>query len=98
MANAYEPSFGSLTVNGQLVPVFQGMQFASGNAQGPRLYASLPNVPQTIPLTPGNAAVGGAPPISASNVGLGITPTVGIALAIMLVIGVAGLRYIHWRG
>lgn len=95
MAN--DPVYGSAVINGQLLPVFDIRQFASGNAQGPRLYGSIPNVPQTIPLVSGNAAVGGAPSITGAS-GFALTPTLAVVLIIMLVVGILGLRYIHWRG
>ena len=69
MAN--DPVYGSAVINGQLLPVFDIRQFASGNAQGPRLYGSIPNVPQTIPMVAGgNAAVGGAPTLTGSGFAL----------------------------
>lgn len=88
--------FGSLEVNGQLVPVFQGSGFINvGNAVGPTYFGYGSNTPATIPLTQGAVAGGPSPAMGGSQFQL--TPRTAIILGIMLVIGIAGLRYIHWR-
>ena len=95
-----ETSFGSREINGQLIPVFESSaSIGVGNAVGPTYYGYGVNTPQTIPLTPG-AVASGAAPASGPIAGLGtsMTPGKAIALVIMLIIGVAGLRYVHWRG
>ena len=94
--NGQADTYSSFTVNGQLIPVFTGMGFNDvGNAVGPTLYGYGNNTPQTIPLAPGSSAVGASP-----TAGLGsfqLTTSHAIVLGVMLIIGVAGLRYIHWR-
>lgn len=94
-----ETSFSSREVNGQLIPVFEGAASVNvGNAVGPTYFGYGTNTPQTIPLTPGAVASGAAPatgPIS--GLGVSLTPARAVVLAIMLIIGIAGLRYVHWR-
>lgn len=92
--------FGSREVNGQLIPVLEAQTFASGNAVGPHLYGYGSNTPMTIPLTPGSVALGSVQSqgITSAATGFTLTPTRGIVLILMLIVGVAGLRYIHWRG
>lgn len=93
---AVNTSFGSREINGQLVPVFTGSTFTNvGNAVGPTYYGYGTNTPATIPLTQGAVAGGPLPAMGGSAFQL--TPRNAIVLAVMLVIGIAGLRYIHWR-
>ena len=88
--------FGSREINGQLVPVFMGSGFINvGNAVGPTYYGYGTNTPQTIPLTQGSVATGPAPALGGSA--LQLTPRNAVILGIMLIVGIAGLRYIHWR-
>ncbi len=90
-------TYGSDVINGQLVPVFQKQALSSGNAVGP-MYGGTGASPQTIPPganqsassgTAGAAAAGGAP----------WDPRVSPlpVLIVMLLVGVLGLRFIHWR-
>lgn len=93
---AVNTSFGSREINGQLVPVFTGSSFVNvGNAVGPTYYGYGQNTPATIPLTQGAVAGGPVPAMGGSVFNL--TPRTAVILAIMLVVGIAGLRYIHWR-
>ena len=90
--NATFPSYSSMTVNGQLVPVFSWKALASGNAVGPA-FGGGPASPATVPP---NASTGAAAnssatqPFSLKNSGV-------IALLVMLVASLLWLRYIHWR-
>lgn len=94
-----ETAFGSREVNGQLIPVFEGgASINVGNAVGPTYYGYGTNTPQTIPLAPGSATLGAVASGAAAPLRTGLTPGKAIALALMLIIGVAGLRYVHWRG
>lgn len=93
---AVNTSFGSREINGQLVPVFTGSSFVNvGNAVGPTYYGYGQNTPATIPLTQGASASGPLPAVGGSQ--LQLTPHIAIILGIMLIVGIAGLRYIHWR-
>jgi hypothetical protein len=93
---AVNTSFGSREINGQLVPVFTGSSFLNvGNAVGPTYYGYGSNTPATIPLSQGAVAGGPTPAMGGSQFQL--TPRTAIILGIMLVVGIAGLRYIHWR-
>lgn len=88
--------FGSKEINGQLVPVFMGSGFLNvGNAVGPTYYGYGSNTPATIPLTQG--AVSGSPVPALGGSALQLTPRNAIVLGVMLIVGIAGLRYIHWR-
>ena len=83
--------YGSRVVNGQLVPVLEWQALASGNAVGPA-WGGGPASPATIPPNAGNtagASVGGNP-FSFRHSPLPL-------FLIMLVVGVLGLRYVHWR-
>lgn len=96
-----ELTFSSREVNGQLVPVWESSASVGvGNAVGPTFYGYGTNSPQTIPLVPGSSGSGASSPATGLLPGLGgsLTPVKAAALVIMLVIGIAGLRYIHWRG
>lgn len=91
-----ETSFGSRSVNGQLIPVFQGSGFINvGNAVGPTYYGYGTNTPATIPLSQGS--VTGSPLPAMGGSALKLTPKTAVILVVMLVVGVLGLRYIHWR-
>lgn len=91
-----QTGFASREINGQLVPVFMGSGFLNvGNAVGPTYLGYGSNTPATIPLTQGAVAGGPAPALGGSA--FQITPRSAIVLGVMLIIGVAGLRYIHWR-
>ena len=83
--------YGSRVVNGQLVPVLEWQALASGNAVGPA-WGGSPASPATIPPNAGNTAgssVGGNP--------FSFTKSPLPLFLIMLVVGVLGLRYVHWR-
>lgn len=86
-------SYGSATVNGQLVPVFKWNAFASGNATGP-VYGGGPASPATIPP---NASSGSASASTAASAPFNVKSSPILLLLVMLVVGVLGLRFIHWR-
>lgn len=87
-------TYGSRTVNAQLIPVLERQAFASGNAVGP-LYAGGAASPATVPP---NASTGGAAAYSGGGAGPMSTGMSGVLFLLgMLVIGVLGLRFTTWR-
>lgn len=85
--------YGSRVVNGQLVPVLEWQALASGNAVGPA-FGGGPASPATIP--PNGSTGRPAAAAAASNpFNFRLSPVP--ILLIMLVVGVLGLRYVHWR-
>ena len=96
------PSYGSWAGNGQLLGVYtQSTVNRVPAAVGPGLTAGAPL--QTLPRIPGGAGVGGgAYTPSPQPAALGGSTELGMAtkitLVVMLIVGVAGLRYVHWRG
>ncbi len=90
-AYAPMPGNGSLVVNGQIVGVPMGNQFFPSLAMAP-FYRGNGQPPPTIPINYG-ASTGTNGMLNASS------PTQGpvfIAVA-ALIVGILGLRYIHWR-
>ena len=83
-------TYSSASINGQLIPVLKRQALASGNAVGP-IYGGGPASPATVPPNASQGSSGGpaANPWSMKSA----LPW----LLIMLVVGVLGLRYIHWR-
>ena len=88
-------TYSSEVVNGQLVQVMEGAWRASGNAVGP-LYRGGAATPATIPraqsagANSANAQAAGAAPWDPRVSPLPL-------LVVMLVLGLVGLRYIHWN-
>jgi len=88
-------TYSSEVVNGQLVTVLPAPFRASGNAIGP-LYRGGAATPATIPraqsagANAANAQAAGAAPWDPRVSPLPL-------LVVMLVVGLVGLRYIHWR-
>ena len=104
MATGYTPAQGngSLVVNGQIVPVPMGSQFFPSMASAP-FFKGSGQPPPTVPVSfNGNqmgSSGGGIDAVAnraASNPWSFTQSPVIIALA-ALVIGLLGLRYIHWR-
>ena len=91
-SGAYEASYSSLTVNGQLVPVLQRAAFASGNAVGP-IYNGGAASPATVPP---NASSGNAAASAASRSPFNVKTSGVVFLLVILVGSVLWLRYIHW--
>ena len=89
---AYNPSYSSMTVNGQLVPVFQWKALASGNAVGPA-FGGGPASPATVPP---NASTGGAASSAAATNPFNVKTSGLVFLLVILVASVLWLRYIHW--
>ena len=87
-------TFGTKTVNGQMIPVFQGTGLYGGNGVGTTFRTASPPIPQTIPLGGGSVGDGGA---SAAAQPLSLTRSPLPLLFGMLIVGLLGLRYIHWR-
>lgn len=87
--------YGSRVVNGQLIPVLEWPALASGNAVGPA-WGGGPASPATIPPH----AAGGSGMAAGANAGASpwsFTQSPLPLLIIMLIVGILGLRYIHWR-
>ncbi len=87
--------YGSKTVNGQLGQVFEWPAFRMGNAVGPA-YAGGPASPYTIPPHAVAASSGSQSAASAAANPWSLKSSALPVLIIMLIIGVLGLRYIHW--
>ena len=93
--SGFPVTYSSKIVNGQLIPVFELQALTSGNAVGP-IYNGGAASPATVPpnaSTGGKAAGAGgtaaASPFSLRNSAVPF-------LLIMLIVGVLGLRYVHW--
>jgi hypothetical protein len=97
----YAPSWGngSLVTNGQIVPVPMMGQFFPSMASAP-FYAGNGQPPPTVPINFMSSASGSAngnAPAASSNP-FSFTQSPLLISVIALVVGIAGLRYIHWRG
>ena len=90
--SAYAPSYSSLTVNGQLVPVLQWQPLRSGNAVGPA-FGGGPASPATVPP---NASTGSPAASAAASSPFNVKTSGLVILLVMLVGSVLWLRYIHW--
>lgn len=93
-------TYSSAGINDQLIPVFEATGLFGLNAVGPIFHGNGQRPPQSIPTgisSPPMAA--SATPATAftspSSTGMG-TGLLVVAAA-MFVIGLLGLRYIHWR-
>ena len=92
--SGYPVTYSSKIVNGQLVPVFELQALTSGNAVGP-IYNGGAASPATVPpnaSTGGSANSGATAAMSPFSLRNSAVPL----LLIMLVVGVLGLRYVHW--
>ena len=99
MAQSYEASYGSRVINGQLVPVFEGSSSTMvPPAVGPTYRGVGNRPPATIPAgitsPAGNGTLPGA---AAAAAPFSFTASPVPLLILMFVVGVLGLRYIHWR-
>lgn len=101
MPNPRIPSYGSLVVNGQLVPVLTSPAFRPAPGVGP-IYqgpgyaplATLPSGPRALSGTTTNAPYGGGGASGGGNLsGL----HVGILLAVIFVVGILWLHLVHWE-
>jgi hypothetical protein len=103
-ANFYD-TYGSYTVNGQIMPVFEAYGLYPSNAPAP-YYMGNGAKPPTLAFS---AQGGGA---DVASLGLGGDDAVQLAIenpfsmqfsptlwaVFFLLIGMWGLRYVHWRG
>lgn len=92
--SGFPVTYSSKIVNGQLIPVFELQALTSGNAVGP-IYNGGAASPATVPpnaSTGGKANNGGTAAMSPFSLRNSAVPL----LLIMLVVGVLGLRYVHW--
>jgi hypothetical protein len=101
---SYAPAWGngSLVTNGQIVPVPMTGQYFPSMASAP-FYTGNGQPPPTVPInfmsgagSMGSSQAGNAP--SAASDPFSFTQSPLIMSIIFLVVGIAGLRYIHWRG
>lgn len=99
------PSYGSWDGNGQLLGVFTQRAVNRIPAPvGPGLSGYGQSPLATIPRIPGGAGVGSGaftPSPQPAAMGQGVGPMgmgTKITLVVMLIVGVWGLRYVHWRG
>jgi len=93
-------TYGSAGVNDQLIPVIEGSALWGLNSVGPVWHGNGQRPPQSIPT-------GITSPVMASSAtpstAFTSTTTTGngtmllVIAALMLVVGLLGLRYIHWR-
>jgi hypothetical protein len=88
-------SYGTRIINGQQVPVLM----SSGSLQPPAASGPTFRGPGQSPLATIPKPGGGAVSTVGGNAGaISFTPVTMLVLAAMFVLGVLGLRYIHWRG
>lgn len=88
---------GSLVVNGQIVPVPMAGQFFPSLASAP-FYKGQGQPPPTVPIN--YLPMGGSSDVQAQAAGNNPFSFIQSPLIIAvgaLVIGILGLRYIHWR-
>ena len=91
--SGFPVTYSSKVVNGQLIPVFELQALTSGNAVGP-IYNGAAASPATVPP---NASTGGrANSGSAASSPFSLRNSAVPILLIMLIVGVLGLRYVHW--
>lgn len=90
-------TYGSIDVNGQIVPVYQGAALYTGNAVGPTYRGAGQTPPPSIPFGNGGPGSAGAYASAAAAQPFSLTRGPIIALIIMLVVGMLWLRYVHWR-
>lgn len=96
----YSPAYGgsgSMSVNGQLVSVPMSNSFFPSTAAAP-YYKGSGQPPATIPLSynSGSSSTTSQAAMAASNPFSFTQSPLIIAIA-ALIIGILGLRYVHWR-
>ena len=100
MSNFYVPGYGNngtLTVNGQIVPMPMTSAFYPSFASAP-FYKGSGQPPPTIPLSYTSSSSPSAAVASAAAANpFSFTQSPLLISVAALVIGVLGLRYIHWR-
>lgn len=91
-------TFGSSTVNGQMIPVLQGVAFIPNMASGPSMQGAA-RPPATIPSGVGsNVGVNATSVVSgAGSMPMSPTRSPLPVLAGSLIAGLLILRYVHWR-
>jgi|SRR6516162_578524 len=89
---------GSLVVNGQIVPVPMMNQFFPPLASAP-FYKGSGQPPPTVPLNymPNASAMNSAAGQQAADNPFSFVQSPLIIAVAALIIGLLGLRYIHWR-
>lgn len=87
---------GSMVVNGQIVPVPMTGQFFPSFASAP-FYKGNGQGPPTVPINTSASGSDMQAAQVASNNPFSFTLSPLIIAALALVIGILGLRYVHWR-
>jgi hypothetical protein len=89
---------GSMTVNGQIIPSPMGPQFFPELASAP-FYRGNGQPPPTVPLNfVSSATMSDQAANMAASDPFNFTQSPVIIAVAALVLGILGLRYIHWRG
>lgn len=90
---------GSMVVNGQIVPVPMSGQFFPPLASAP-FYKGAGQPPPTVPLNymQGQGASNDAAASAAADNPFSFVRSPLIIALGALVVGILGLRYVHWRG
>lgn len=93
-------SYGSAGVNDQLIPVFQGSGLWGLNAVGPTFHGTGQRPPQSIPtgVTSPVSTASATPGVAMAQTTSRGNQTMLLVLAAgAFIVGLIGLRYIHWR-
>lgn len=89
---------GSLTVNGQIIPAPMTSSFFPDPASAP-FYKGTGQPPPTVPLNfVSSATMYDTQANAAASDPWNITQSPVIIALAALIIGILGLRYVHWRG
>lgn len=100
MGNYYTPlsGNGTLVANGQILPVPMSGQFYPSLASAP-MYKGSGQPPPTVPLNymQGSGGAGDAAAAKAASNPWSPTQSPLPIAVFALVVGILGLRYIHWR-
>lgn len=89
---------GSLVINGQIIPVPMGGQFYPAMASAP-FYKGSGQPPPTLPVNYMQGTGGPDAQAAATAAGNPWSPTLSplIIAIVALVVGIVGLRLVHWR-
>ena len=94
-------TYASAPINDQLIPVFEGQGIWGLNQVGPVFHGNGQRPPQSIPtgITSSPMLAPSATPATSfvNTTTTGNATMLFVVAAAMLIIGLLGLRYIHWR-
>lgn len=93
-------TYASAPINDQLIPVFEGSGLWGMTQVGPVFHGNGQRPPQSIPtgITSPPMAASATPSTSFVNPTTTGNSTMLLVIAgVMLIVGLLGLRYIHWR-